>query len=151
MSIAQEIVRRPVLGIVIFGLIAIIAMFLVSSIPIDMFPEMNTPFLMIMTTYGGAAPETVEKSVTRLLETQLVNVSGLENITSTSSEGRSQIFMEFKFGTNLEAKVNDIRDRLDRVKRTLPDEADTPLIMQMDPNSMPIMRIAVQGGSNRKK
>jgi len=151
MSVAQEIVKRPVLGLVIFGLVAIIALFLVSSIPIDMFPEMDTPFLMLMTTYGGAAPETVEKSVTRLLESQLVNVSGLENITSTSSEGRSQIFMEFKFGTNLEAKVNDIRDRLDRVKRSLPDEADTPLIMQMDPNSMPIMRIAVQGGSNRSK
>ena len=151
MSVASEIVKRPVLGIVIFGLIAIVALFLVSSIPIDLFPESSPPFLTIMTTYSGAAPETVEKSITRVLESQIVNVSGLESITSTSSEGRSQISLEFKFGANLEAKKNDIRDRLERVKRMLPDEASTPLIMQMDPNSMPIIRIGVRSTGNRTK
>ncbi|MDR0475070.1 MAG: efflux RND transporter permease subunit, partial [Treponema sp.] len=145
MSVAAKIVNRPVLGLVIFALIAIVSLFLVSGIPVDMFPEINAPFLLVMTTYRGAGPETVENSVSRILESQLVNVSGLKNITSTSSEEQSVLFMEFKFGVNLDAKTNDIRDRLDRVKRMLPDEADTPMIMQMDPNSMPILRIAVQG------
>ena len=145
MSIANKIVKKPVLGIVIFGLIAIVAMFLVQGIPIDMFPEINPPFLLVMTPYRGAGPETVEKSVTRVLESQLVNISGLQNISSTSSEGQSIIIMEFKFGTNLDAKINDARERIDRIKVMLPDGADTPFIMQLDPNSMPIIRIAVQG------
>jgi len=145
MSLASNIVRRPVLGIIIFALVAVVALFLVPGIPIDMFPEINPPFLLVMTTYRGAGPETVESSITRLLESQLVNVSGLKNLTSTSSEGSSVIFMEFNFGTNLDVKINDIRDRLDRIKTVLPDEADTPFIMQLDPNSMPILRIAVQG------
>jgi HAE1 family hydrophobic/amphiphilic exporter-1 len=145
MSLASGIVRRPVLGLVIFALVATVALFLVSNIAIDMFPDMSSPYLMVNTTYGGAGPETVEKSVTRLLESQLVNVSGLKNITSTSGEGSSQISMEFEFGANLDDKVNDIRDRLDRVKTMLPDGADLPRIFQMDPNSMPILRIAVQG------
>ena len=145
MSLASNIVKRPVLGIVIFGIIAIVAMFLVSGIPIDMFPEINPPYLLVMTTYRGAGPETVEKSVTRILESSLVNISGLQKISSTSSEGSSMIIMEYKFGTNLDAKINDTRDRIDRIKDYLPDGCDTPFIMQIDPNSMPIIRIAVQG------
>ena len=145
MSVASKIVRRPVLGIVIFGLIAIVALFIVSDIPINMFPEMTLPSLMVMTTYRGAGPETVENTVTRLLESQLVNISGLEKITSTSSEGQSTIFLEFKFGENLDAKANDIRDRLDRVRSSLPDEVAAPILRQIDPNASPILRIAVQG------
>ncbi|MDR1029838.1 MAG: efflux RND transporter permease subunit [Treponema sp.] len=145
MSVAQHVVKRPVLGLIVFSLIAIIALYLVSGIAIDMFPEVNQPVLMVTTTYQGAGPETVEKAVTRPLESQLVNLNGLESITSTSSEGSSMITLEFKYGTDLDAKTNDIRDRLDRVRRQLPDEADTPSIMQFDANSMPILRIAVQG------
>ena len=145
MSLAANIVKRPVLGIVIFGIIAIVAMFLVSGIPIDMLPEINPPYLLVMTTYRGAGPETVEKSVTRILESSLVNISGLQKISSTSSEGSSMVIMEYKFGTNLDAKINDTRDRIDRIKDYLPDGCDTPFIMQIDPNSMPIIRIAVQG------
>jgi HAE1 family hydrophobic/amphiphilic exporter-1 len=145
MSVAQHVVKRPVLGIVVFGLIAIIALYLVSSIAIDMLPDMDTPMLMVNTTYVSAGPETVEKAVTRPLEAQLINLSGLESITSTSSEGSSMVMMEFTYGTDLDAKTNDIRDRIDRVKQQLPDEAGTPSVMQMDPNSMPILRIAVQG------
>ena len=73
MSLASGIVKRPVLGIVIFGLVAIVALFLVSGIPIDMFPEVNPPYLMVITAYRGAGPETVEKSVTKILESSLVS------------------------------------------------------------------------------
>ncbi|MDR0706373.1 MAG: efflux RND transporter permease subunit, partial [Treponema sp.] len=145
MSVIQHIVKRPVLGIVVFGLIAIVALYLVSDIAIDMFPEVNMPMLTVTASYSGAGPETVEKSVTRVLEAQLVNLNGLTEMTSTSSEGSSMIMLEFDYGANLDAKTNDIRDRIDRVRRRLPDEVDSPSIMQFDPNSMPILRIAVRG------
>jgi HAE1 family hydrophobic/amphiphilic exporter-1 len=145
MSVVQHVVKRPVLGIVVFGLIAIVALYLVSGITIDMFPETNMPMLVVTASYSGAGPETVEKSLTRVLEAQLINLSGLTEMTSTSGEGSSMIMLEFDYGSNLDAKTNDIRDRIDRVRRRLPDEADTPSIMQFDPNSMPILRIAVKG------
>ncbi|MDR1900017.1 MAG: efflux RND transporter permease subunit, partial [Treponema sp.] len=145
MGISQKVVSRPVLGIVCFGLIAIVGLYLVSDLAIDMFPEMSMPMLTVSTSYSGAGPETVEETVTRPLEAQLVNISGLKEMTSTSSEGSSMIMLEFNYGTDTEAKVNDIRDRLDRVKRMLPDDTGDPSIMQFDPNSMPILRIAVTG------
>jgi HAE1 family hydrophobic/amphiphilic exporter-1 len=145
MSLASQVVKRPVLCVVVFGLIAIVALYLVPGLAIDMFPEIDMPILMVNTSYEGAGPETVEKAVTRPLESQLVNLGGLASMTSSSSEGSSSIVLEFNYGTNLDAKTNDIRDRIDRVRRRLPDEADSPSIMQFDPNSMPILRIAVEG------
>ena len=145
MSVAAKIVKRPVLGVVIFGLIAIVAMFFVTSIPIDMLPDINPPFLLVMTTYRGAGPETVENAVTRPLEAQFSNISGLQNITSVSRENMSIVVMEFDFGTDLDVKTNDARDRVDRVRAILPDDVDTPIVLQLDMDMMPIMRIAVQG------
>jgi HAE1 family hydrophobic/amphiphilic exporter-1 len=145
MSIAQKVMSRPVLGIICFGLIAIVGLYVVSDVAIDMFPDMDIPMLAVVTSYSGAGPETVEETVTRPLEAQLVNLSGLKEMTSTSSEGSSMIMLEFDYGTSTEAKVNDIRDRLDRIKRTLPDNTSDPSIFQFDPNSMPILRIAVTG------
>ena len=145
MSLASNIVKRPVLGIVVFGLIAIVAFFLVSSIAIDMFPDLNMPYLIIITTYQGAGPETVEKTVTKILESTLVNISGLKKISSTSYEGISQIVMEFNFGVDIDIKTNDARDQIDRVKALLPDNSDAPIIRQIDPNSQPIIHVAVKG------
>ncbi|MDR3171262.1 MAG: efflux RND transporter permease subunit [Treponema sp.] len=147
MSVAEKVVSRPILGLVVFGLVAIVALYLVSDVAIDLFPETSMPVIMVSTSYSGAGPETVEKSVTRLLESALVNISGLIDMTSTSSEGSSTISLEFDYGTDLDAKTNDIRDKIDRVRGRLPDEADSPQIMQFDPNSMPILRIAVKGNN----
>jgi HAE1 family hydrophobic/amphiphilic exporter-1 len=137
------------LGIVVFGLLAIVALYLISDIAIDMFPEVDMPVLTVTTSYTGAGPETVEKTITKPLESQLVNLSGLSRISSTSSEGSSTITLEFDYGSDLDAKTNDIRDRIDRVRRSLPDEATSPLISWFDSNSMPILRLAVQSSSNR--
>lgn len=151
MSLSEKVVARPVLSIIIFALIAIVAVYLVSDVAIDMFPETDFPMLLVMTTYQGAGPETVEKTVTRPLESVLVNISGLKEITSTSSEQSSMIMLEFDYGTNLENKVNDVRDKIDMVKRSLPDDAGSPSIFQMDPSSMPILRIAVSGDRSQNE
>ncbi|MHC6204592.1 efflux RND transporter permease subunit, partial [Breznakiellaceae bacterium SP9] len=151
MSLAQKVVGRPVFGIVVFGLVAIVALYLVSDVAIDMFPEIENPIVMVSTGYKGAGPETVEKTVSKLLESSLVNISGLKKLSSTSSEGSSMITLEFDYGANIDNKVNDIRDRLDRVKGRLPDEADIPMIRQFDPNSMPILRIGVSGARSQNE
>jgi HAE1 family hydrophobic/amphiphilic exporter-1 len=124
---------------------------MLPGIAIDMYPEIDMPMLMVSTSYNGAGPETVEKTVTRTLESALVNVSGLEEMNSTSAEGSSMITLEFSYGTNLENKINDIRDKLDQIKGVLPEGADTPVIMQFDPASMPIMSIAVRGNRSQNE
>ncbi|MCL2374042.1 MAG: efflux RND transporter permease subunit, partial [Treponema sp.] len=145
MSLASSVVKRPVLGLVVFALVAIVAMFFVRDIPINMLPDIDPPFLVVITAYPGAGPETVENSVTRILETELVNISGLQQLTSTSRENVSQIIMEFEFGEDIDAKTVDARDRIDRVRNRLPDSVQAPILWQIDLSMMPIMRIAVEG------
>jgi HAE1 family hydrophobic/amphiphilic exporter-1 len=151
MSLAKRIVGRPVLGVVVFGLVAVVALYLVPGVAIDMFPETAMPVLTVQTAYSGASPETVEKSVTRLVESALSNIGGLTGMTSTSSEGSSSIRLEFDYGADLDAKTNDIRDKLERVRRRLPDDADSPSIMQFDMSAMPIMQVAVRGGRSQSE
>ena len=145
MSIATNIVKRPVMGLVVFTLVAIVAMFFVRDIPIDMLPDIEPPFLVVVTPYPGAGPETVENSVTRILESELINISGLQQLTSRSSENMSMVIMEFEFGEDIGAKTIDARDRVDRVRGRLPDGVHSPVIWQIDLSMMPIMRIAVEG------
>lgn len=151
MSVTKHVVSRPVLVAVVFALLAIVGLYTLTDLAIELFPETSMPMLFVSTTYEGAGPETVEKSVTRVLEGVLTNLSGLKKMTSTSSEGSSRIELEFDYGTNLDTAVNDIRDKLDRVKNSLPDDASTPQIFRFDPNSMPIMRIAVRGNRSAEQ
>ncbi|MBR6913924.1 MAG: efflux RND transporter permease subunit, partial [Treponema sp.] len=113
----------------------------------DGLPESNQISLFGEKLEDGtnAGPESVEKSVTIVLEGQLVSVSGLKNLTSTSSSGSSSISLEFNYGVDLDEATNDVRDKISRVTRNLPDDAGSPTIFKMDSNSMPIMRIAVRG------
>ncbi|MBP3710153.1 MAG: efflux RND transporter permease subunit [Treponema sp.] len=145
MSLSRKTLEHPVLTLIVFVLLGIMSLFTLTNVAINLFPDIDAPFIMVMTTYTNAGPESVEKSITQPLESSLVSVSGLKELTSTSSEGASSIFLEFEYGTDLEAAVNDVRDKLERVKRSLPDNASTPSIMKMDATSMPIMRIAVRG------
>ena len=143
--IAKKVVERPVLLAIVFAIVGILGLYTVSDVAIDLFPDIDLPMIMVSTTYEGAGPQSVEKSVTEVLESALVSLSGLKEISSTSSEGSSTITLEFDYGADLDARTNDIRDKIDTVRGRLPDDADSPRIMRMDPSSMPMMKIAVRG------
>ncbi|MBR5671994.1 MAG: efflux RND transporter permease subunit, partial [Spirochaetales bacterium] len=145
MNVSRLVVSRPVLFTIIFVVLTGLGLFFYSDLPVEMMPEVEYPMITVITTYSGAAPESVEKSITKPIEEALTSVTGVKELTSTSQEGRSRVMLEFDFGTNLDAATNDIRDKLDRVKRNLPDDADTPLIRIFNSSSMPIMRLAVRG------
>ncbi len=145
MSVSKKVLEHPVLTVCVFALIAIVAFFTLGDIQIDLFPDMDMPIAMVYTTYDNAGPESVEKSVTEILENGLVSVSNLNEMTSTSAEGYSIIKLEFNYGTNIDVAINDIRDKLDMVKGSLPDDADSPQIFKFDSSSMPIMTLAING------
>ena len=151
MSLSKKILDHPVLTLCTFVLIAIVAAFSLGNINVAMMPDMDNPVAMVMTTYTNAGPETVEKSVTQVLESGLVSVNNLKSMTSTSSEGSSTIQLEFNYGTDMDVAVNDIRDKLDMVKGQLPDAASTPSIFQFSSSSMPIMTIAINGNRTEEE
>lgn len=145
MSMAKKTLEHPVLVFVLFVLIMVVGVFTFSKISIALMPDIEFPMLVVMTSYENAGPESVEKSITSIIESGLASVTNLESMTSSSSEGASLVMLELRYGTDLDVATADVRDKLDRVKRALPDEADTPLIFRMDASAMPIMRIAVRG------
>ena len=145
MSVSKQTLEHPVLTLIVFVLLGIMGVFTIKNVAISLFPDVDSPYITVRTTYTNAGPESVEKSVTKILEGQLVSVSGLKNITSTSSEGSSSISLEFNYGTDLDEATNDVRDKISRVARNLPDDAGTPTIFKMDSNAWPIMRLAVRG------
>ena len=149
MNISKNTLEHPVLTLIFFVLLGIMGLFTLNDVAISLMPDIDNPYLTVRTSYTNAGPESVEKTVTKVLEAQLISVSGLKNLTSTSSEGSSRISLEFNYGTDLDIATNNVRDKIDRVLKRLPDDADSPTIMKMDSDSMPIMRIAVRGNRSR--
>jgi len=144
-SVAKKVVERPVLAAIVFALTMIVALYSVSDIALDLMPDMDMPMLMVTASYPGAGPESVEKTVTETLESALINVSGLDELTSTSSEGSSVIQLQFGYDVDLDVATNDIRDKLDKVRDSLPDGCDSPSIFKFSSDDMPIIKIAVSG------
>lgn len=145
MKLTKTVVNRPVAVVIIFVILIGLACFLVPQIPVELFPDSDRPVVMVSTTYSGAAPEDVVENVTEVLESQLSNVSDLETITSTSSEGSSVVNLEFDYSKDLDEATNDIRDKRDQVIDSLPDDASTPVIYKMSSDDMPIMKLGLEG------
>ena len=139
-------VRRPIMTTVIFLIVVIIGLFSLTRLPIDLMPEITMPTVTVVTTYDNAGPLEVEELVTRPIESALSALQGIEEITSTSMEGRSTVRVTFPWGTDQEAAINDMRDRLDRILGRLPDEVARPMIRKFDVSAMPILTLGVMGG-----
>jgi HAE1 family hydrophobic/amphiphilic exporter-1 len=115
-----------------------------TRLPVDLLPDITQPTINVRVNYTGVGPLEMEELITRPLEQQLSAVSGLEQVNSTSSEGNSNIQLNFTWGHDLNEAMDDIRTRIDRVKGRLPEDADPPVIMKFDSNAMPIMQVAVE-------
>ncbi|MCA9265449.1 MAG: efflux RND transporter permease subunit, partial [Planctomycetales bacterium] len=114
-----------------------------SKAEIDVFPDLNRPRVVIMTEVAGLAPEEVETLITRPLEQTLSSVNGFERLSSKSLEGSSAIRLQFRWGTNLDAAVDDIRQAIDKVRVNLPDGIDPPLLRRYDSNDSPILYLGL--------
>jgi HAE1 family hydrophobic/amphiphilic exporter-1 len=143
--LAKTVVNRPTTVFIIFCLLLGLGAFALANLHIDLFPEINPPYLLVMTRYPGAGPEEVERTITRTVEAALASVSSLEEVTSSSSKGSSTVFMEFTYGTDLTDAANSVRDSLERVRTVLPTGAESPMIFKLDPSMMPIMGLTVMG------
>ncbi|MBI1955974.1 MAG: efflux RND transporter permease subunit, partial [Acidobacteria bacterium] len=108
-------------------------------------PDIEFPRISVMTRYPGAAPEEVETLITRRIENAVGSAPGVEEVTSTSTEGQSRASVSFAWGTNLDEAANELRTRLDRIRNSLPDGSDPPQLFKFDVSQLPIMMLAVSG------
>jgi HAE1 family hydrophobic/amphiphilic exporter-1 len=145
MSLTRTVVNKPVTIIVVFTILIGLGLYISPRIPIDLYPEISPPILVIFTNYDGAGPEEVENTLTRQLEGMLTNVSNIKGITSTSSEGTSMILLRFNWGLNLSEASNEVRDKLEFIKDYLPEDAGSPQIFKFDPSMIPILDLVIRG------
>ncbi len=143
MSIYKTAINKPVTTILIFVAVMIIGIFCFMRLPIDQFPEMDPPYVTVLTTYAGASSSEVETNVSKLLENSLNSVDGLKTITSSSKDNMSLILMEFEWGTNLDEVINDVRSYIDMTKDNLPSGCSNPFIFKFSSSSMPIIQYAI--------
>lgn len=147
MILSEFGVKRPVTNLMIFLAIIIVSLYSMSRLGIDMMPTIESPAISVVTSYPGASPEDVEIKVTEPLENQLAITPGIEKVTSRSMEGISVITLQFKWGTNTDEASNDVRDRIDHAKPSLPDipdEISSPFIFKFNTANIPIVVIGAQ-------
>ena len=123
--------------------ILLLGAFGASNLGIREYPNVDYPIIQVRTTYSGANAAVVETEVTEILEASINSAAGIKALTSTSSDGSSYISVEFETGMDLEAAANEIRDRVSRVRRRLPDDVDEPTINKSDSDSDPILMLSL--------
>ena len=144
MSLYGSAVKRPIMTTLCFVAVVIMGLFSLSTLPIDLYPDIETNTLMVMTTYQGASAQDIEQNVTRPLENVLNSVENLKHITSKSRENISVITLEFEYGEDIDVLTNDVRDKLDMVSSSMPDEAETPIIFKFSTDMIPIVLLSAQ-------
>lgn len=143
MSIFKSSVNKPITTLMVFTAVIVMGIYSLINIPIDLFPEMDPPFISVMTTYSGANASDIETNVTRPLEDAFNSVDNLKEITSTSSDNLSVISLEFDWGADLNEASNDIRDAIDMIYDYLPEGVNRPTIFKFNMSMMPILFYAI--------
>jgi len=139
MIISDQSVRRPVFATVISALLIILGLASLGRLPVRQYPDIDLPVVSIETTYRGASAEVVETKVTQVVEDVISGIEGIEKLTSTSRDERSDIRVEFSLTRDIDSAANDIRDRVSRVVDQLPVEADPPEIAKVDASRQAVM------------
>ncbi|KXG44631.1 efflux RND transporter permease subunit [Tepidibacillus decaturensis] len=151
MKLVDVSVKRPIGVIMIVLAIILMGTISLRNLAIDLYPKLNLPISVVMTEYEGAAPQEVEKLVTKPLEGSLGTIEGIKKLQSTSAPGQSLIILQFDWGSNMDEKINSMRDKLDLVTSFLPEEAGKPLVLKLDPTAIPIMRLSVSGDLDQNR
>jgi multidrug efflux pump len=142
---SEVCIERPVLASVMSLVLVLFGIISLSRLPNRELPDVDAPIVSVTTIYPGAAPEVVETSVTQPLEDQVIGIEGVRHVTSSSREQVSQISIEFEISRDVEAAANDVRDRVARARRALPEEAEEPVVAKQDADARPIMWLAMSG------
>lgn len=147
MDLTKISIKKPVTVFMAMCLVFILGAVSISQMKMALTPDVEIPVALVMTQYTGAGPEEVESLVTETIEGAVAGVENVDSVSSTSSEGVSMVVVEFNYGTDIDKAVNSIRDKISMVESMLPDDADSPTILKLDMNSMPVANIVLASES----
>ena len=148
MSIPRTSTRRPVAVTMLFLAVVLLGGISFARLPIDLLPEVSYPRLVVYTSYPDVAPGEVERLVTEVVEATTAAVPDVEKVSSVSRDGVSLVTLRFAWGTDMDFAMLNTRERLDNIRDALPETADRPRILRVDPESEPIMVLSVAGGAD---
>ena len=146
-SLSSISIKRPVLAIVMSLVILIFGGIGISLLGVREYPSVDPPVINVSTSYVGANSDVILAQITEPLEEQINGIQGIKSLTSTSADGRSNITVEFEVGADLEAAANDVRDKVSGAQRSLPPDADPPVVSKADADSQPIVGVNVKSDS----
>jgi multidrug efflux pump len=151
MNISELSLRRPVLAVVMNIVIVVFGLIGFKFLGVRDYPAIDPPNINVSASYGGANPDIIETQITEPLEKAINGIAGIKNLTSSSSQGRCNINVEFELGTDLEAAANDVRDKVSGASRSLPPDIDAaPVISKADASSSPILSMTVQSSTRNQ-
>jgi hydrophobic/amphiphilic exporter-1 (mainly G- bacteria), HAE1 family len=149
MSIPRLAIHRPVTMFMLSGVIMLLGFLSLMRLPVDLMPDVTYPSITVRVGYAGVGPLEIEELITRPIEQAMSAVAGLERLESTSAEGSSRVTLNFAWGMDLNEAADDVRNRLDRVRGRLPEEADAPIMFKFDASASPIMGVGLEGDFDR--
>ncbi len=147
MNISSISISRPVLATVVSLLIVLFGVIGYAYLGVREFPSVDPPIVTVTTNYIGANADVIESQITEPLEESINGIAGIRSLTSVSSDGRSNITVEFELGVDMEAAANDVRDRVSRAIRSIPPDTDPPIVTKSDADASPIFALTLQSSS----
>lgn len=144
-KLAQICIERPVFATMLGLSLVVIGFFAYMQLGVDLFPKVEFPTVTVTTTLPGASPEEIETTITKKIEEAVNTIEGIEELRSVSAEGVSQVFITFVLERSTDNAAQDVRDRINRVLRELPEDVDPPVIDKLDVDAAPVVSVAVAG------
>ena len=144
-------VKKPLTVVLAALMVVLLGVISFTKMRTDLLPEMDLPYVAVVTVYAGASPEKVETGVTKPLESALSTVSGVHTVTSISQENTSMVIFEFEYGTNMDRAVIDMNNKMGTATASMDDAVGTPILMQINPDMLPVMiaSVDVEGKSSK--
>lgn len=145
MKLVDISIKRPV-GVIMFVICAILLGFIsLRDLKVELFPKIDLPIAVVATSYQGAAPQEIEELITKPIESAVSTVEGIDTIQSVSSQGASLVLMMFDYGRDIDDALIDVREKIDQISGMLPDGANDPNVMRLDPNATPVVIASLSG------
>ena len=151
MNITETAVKRPITTTMIFLIVIVLGFMSLRFLPVDLLPAIEYTRLSINTIYPNVGPEEIETIITDRVENAIASVPNLEEVRSSSSEGRSRVTLEFAQGVNIDEAANDVRAALDRIRDDLPPEVESPRLWKFDPDNFPVVILGARSTRNMEQ
>lgn len=147
-NISEVAIRHPVTTVMVVLALLVTGLLSYSKLPVELYPDVSFPVVSISTTYPGASASEIETLVTKPLEDAISGINGIDEVSSTSSTGRSSVVLQFDMDKDIQDAANEVREKVDLIRQSLPVDADDPIIARLDPAAAPVQYYALSGNTS---